>query len=71
MSAEHAAGNDSADRVPHDSSDPEPVPLVDLSELLLSELPVVDRPELASCLERLVREAMDPGEVTSGFNAVV
>jgi FXSXX-COOH protein len=49
----------------------EPMPLVDLSGVPLTELRTVDRPELASSLERLIQEAMDPGGVTSGFNAVV
>ena len=71
MSIEDASRSDSVHRGPRADDSPDPVPLVDLSRLSLAQLRTADSPELASCLARLIREAIDPGEVTSGFTAVV
>ncbi len=45
--------------------------LVDLSGVSLAELRPEEGSAIAKAIERLVKEAVDPGEATAGFNSAV
>lgn len=42
--------------------------LVDLTGVLLDELPTYDRATLAPTMEKLLRRVDDPDSITSGYN---
>ncbi len=70
MSAGDIAGHDRGSAPPPESEVPEPG-LADLSEVSLAELRLVAGTPIARSIERLLKEAIDPGEATAGFNSAV
>jgi FXSXX-COOH protein len=64
------AGHASDGAAPSAGETPQPG-LVDLSGVSLAELRPAEGSAIAKSIERLVREAIDPGEATAGFNSAV
>jgi FXSXX-COOH protein len=64
------AGHTSDSAPPSRGEDPR-AGLVDLSHVSLADLRIVEGSPIAMSIERLIKEAVDPGEATAGFNSAV
>ena len=65
------SGGQPEDPFAPNGSEVEPVPLLDLSAVALTELPSMESPVLADCIKRLQREVADSEAATAGFNSAV
>ncbi len=60
-----------SDSVPPSAGEALQPGLVDLSGVSLTELRLEEGSPIAKSIERLIREAVDPGEATAGFNSAI